>query len=80
MEAEAEAEAKKILKMEAEAEAVQKFGASTSLAKITSKTGLSFSLLEIRESNVDISDTTLTFLSHDFASFPFTRVHTQGEK
>ena len=31
MEAEAEAEAKKILKMEAEAEAVQKFGASTSL-------------------------------------------------
>ena len=31
MEAEAEAEAKKFLKMEAEAEAVQKFGASTSL-------------------------------------------------
>ena len=30
-EAEAEAEAKTILKMEAEAEAVQKFGASTSL-------------------------------------------------
>ena len=31
MEAEAEADAKKFLKMEAEAEAVQKFGASTSL-------------------------------------------------
>ena len=34
MKAEAEAEAKKILKMEAEAEAIQKFGASTSLLKM----------------------------------------------
>ena len=33
MEAEAEAETKKILKMEAEAEAVQKIGASTSLVR-----------------------------------------------
>ena len=34
MEAEAEAEVKKYFEMEAEAEAVQKFGASTSLIQI----------------------------------------------